>query len=71
MAVPAVHTSTMSAARQKLKPGMKSIPWGSRAPKPMSPPDPWWRANTKPVDCTSASATVRYRVHCVIFFCPT
>ena len=31
MAVPAVQTSTMSAARHKLKPGMKSMPCGSSA----------------------------------------
>ena len=28
-------------------------------------------ANTNPVDCMIASPMVTYRVHCVIFFCPT
>ena len=38
VAVPAVQTSTIRPARQKLKPGMKSMPCGRRAPKPSSPP---------------------------------
>ena len=37
---------------------------------PSRPPLPLFSTNTSAVDCISASATVRYRVHCVIFFCP-
>ena len=56
-AVPAVHVSTMRAARGVLKPGMRSRPW--KPANPSRPLLPWCRANTKPVDCTSASPTVR------------
>ena len=59
-AVPAVHVMTISNAFHAVKFGMKSTPCGRRLPeRPKRPALPLLSANTKPVDCTSARATVR------------
>ena len=58
MAVPAVSVMTISITRAAPKCGMRSLPWRA-AEFPRKPPLPWWRANTMPVDCIRASATVR------------
>ena len=58
MAVPAVRVVTIRSTRAAPKWGMRSMPFRA-LDDPRKLPPPWWRANTMPVDCISASATVR------------
>ena len=70
-AVPAVHVRMIRPALNAVKLWMSTVPAGSCVNDwPSRPPLPLFNTNTSAVDCISASATVRYRVHCVIFFCP-